>query len=188
MKEDYLIDLDLNKLDVDWQELSLEVVSLNYLNYSKFYKNVHSTDSTTKWMMETNDWKACDIDFDECPECKKWYEQLFNILNCKYIEVQKPRALFLKSGAELVKHTHYRVPGQNHLGINYIASMENGPVNFTKYGDIDYKFAILNSVEQHSVPPSNYNRYLIGVPLRYTEDTFTWKDIKDLISEIRLNY
>jgi hypothetical protein len=188
MKENYLIELDPSKLDVDWQELSLEVVSLNYSNYGNFYNNIHATDSTTQWMMETNDWKACDIDFNVCPECKKLYEQLSNILNCKYIKVQKPRALFLKAGIELVKHTHYRVPEQNHLGINYIVSIENGPVNFTEYGDIDYKFAMLNSVEQHSVPVSEYNRYLIGIPLRYTEDTFTWEDVKDLLSEIRLNH
>ena len=186
-KEDYLIELNQNKLDIDWKELALEVVSLNYSNYGNFYNNIHATDSTTKWMMETTDWKACDVNFDDSPECKKWYEQLSNILNCKYIEVQKPRALFLKSGVELVKHTHYRVPGQNHLSINYIASIENGPVNFTKYGNIDYDFAILNTVEQHSVPPSKHDRYLIGLPLRYTEDTFNWKDVKDLISEIRLS-
>ena len=117
-----------------------------------------------------------------------YYQKVdLSLLNCKYIEVQKPRALFLKSDVELVKHTHYRVPGQNHLSINYIASIENGPVNFTKYGNIDYDFAILNTVEQHSVPPSKYDRYLIGLPLRYTEDTFNWKDVKDLISEIRLS-
>jgi hypothetical protein len=188
MKEDYLLELDLDKLDVDWQKLSLETLSLNYLNYGNFFKDIHSPDSTTKWMMETNDWKAADIDFDECPECKSFYEQISDILNSKYIEVQKPRALFLNSGIELVRHTHYRVPGQNHLSINYVASVEKGPVNFTKYGDIDYKFAAINSVEQHSVPASKHNRYLIGVPLRYTEDTFTWEDVKDLMSEIRLNH
>lgn len=188
-EQDFLIHLDVNKFNINEDLLVKEVFNQNYSKYSNFFNpNNHKMDNTVKWLMEVEDWQACDIDLENNNECKNFYKQIKKILDVDFLEVTTCRSLYQKANQELIKHSHRRVPGQNHLCINYICTDNNAPINFTKYGDIGYKFALLNSVEQHSVPAFKEDRFLIGVQFKYIDDTATWQDVKELLTDVQLSH
>ena len=187
-EQDFLVHLDINKFNINQESLIKEVLNQAYLKYSNFFNpDIYSMDKTIKWLMEVEDWQACDIDLENNLECKKFYTQIKKLLDVDFLEVTTCRSLYQKANQELIKHSHRRVPRQNHLCINYICTNNNAPINFTKYGDITYKFALLNSVEQHSVPAYKEDRFLIGVQFRYIDDIATWQDVKELLKNVSVN-
>ena len=153
--------------------------------YNFFNPNLYKPDETVKWLSEVENWRACDVDLNINTECQKFYNSVTDIIKCDFLKPTTCRALYQKAGQNLIKHTHRRIPNQNHLCVNYICTKENAPINFTNYGNINYKFSMLNTTEQHSVPASSHDRYLIGVQYSYINENANWNNIKSLLKNVQ---
>jgi len=183
-RENYLIHLDKSKFNVDFKFLEKEVYSLAYQDYGSVFKSsLHKMSKSSRWMNEVKEWQVSDIPLAQMPESKSFFDIVSSIVDTDDIKVTTCRALKLFAGTKLIMHEHTRVPGQNHLCVNYVCGGDNSPLFFKNYGDIDYKIALINSVLPHCIEPYHRDRFVVGVQLEYLNNSFQWSDVVKIFQD-----
>lgn len=194
-EEDFIYHLSMDDFGIDEDELRKEVQQLKLKDCPDFFSDsLHTMDECgVGWMKTAYYWKLGDVILDENPIIKKFYDNILRVIKAEKISNDfqvgaRPRVLFLEAGYDLPTHSHGRDRQRNHLTVNYICSEEASPINFTEYGSVNYNFALINTVEEHSVPKSNTDRYLIGVPIRYKNSNSNWDDILKVVKNDNIDY
>lgn len=158
--------LKLNKLFFYPDKLLNESKNIQWAPFEK------ATGKTGNFFDRVEEWLMGKVeDVEQFPEVERIHRILEYVTESKDI---RPRFYRQQKKFEVPAHKDLNTT----CAVNLLISANPGPITFTDIGDVDYKAALLNLQQEHSVKPSEGERIL----LKYSIFDTTYKECRDRLN------
>jgi len=156
------------RLDIDYDSAKL-IEESTMIDYSPF----RTGKKTNTWFDNQNTWDIGRVDDNE-PHLE--VHRLKEIIETLTGSIVKPRYYVQAKNSSVPFHKDQNTE----CSINIILSNHAGPICFEDIGEVEYRCALLNTTQRHSVPEFDSERLL----LKYSIFDKTYQDVRKMMQHL----